>query len=679
MLLTVSLPAQLNTDRIMSIGRNALYFEDYVLSIQYFNQVARAKPHLAEPFFFRAIAKFYLDDYLGAIEDCNSALENNPFLVDAYNIRGISLQRLGRYEEANADFSKGLEYEPMNTSLIMNKGVSKMALKDYTGAIADFGEAIKLKQSFMLAYLNRGEAYLLSGDTLNAMPDFEKSIELNPYNPAGYIMRGRVKFQQKDYPGAEEDFDMTVRLKPDYAGFYINRGLTRYFQKDYMDALYDFDKAIELDPNNPVAYFDRGLIRAEIADNNRAIEDFNMVLRIEPENYIAVFNRGLIYNNMGMHMNAIDDFNRVINRYPDFPPAFYARAEARRKLGDEAGMFTDMNTAFAIETNAGERKKGDKKELKQVSLSQNDETPDKRDEKDTNISNFRKIVVLDEEREKEKSKFASDIRGQVQNRNIAIDLEPEFTLSFMQEPRKFESRLNYFAPALDAFKRNSGLKNSLYIVGKTSMLDEQEIEKQFTDMAVVSQRIDMYPDNFISYFERAVLYDMSRDFSSAINDLNTAIALKDNVSIAYFYRGVIRFKNLEFVLSLQDESALLNSTGGMVKNSSSVQEKETKILDYDLILYDYNRSIELEPSFAFAWYNRGNLRCILKDYKVAVSDYTEAIRLEPDLAEAYFNRGLTYIYLGNLSAGTRDLSKAGELGLFKAYNILKRYGLQGEK
>ena len=29
--------AQINTDRVMAIGRNALYFEDYVLSIQYFN------------------------------------------------------------------------------------------------------------------------------------------------------------------------------------------------------------------------------------------------------------------------------------------------------------------------------------------------------------------------------------------------------------------------------------------------------------------------------------------------------------------------------------------------------------------------------------------------------------------------------------------------------------------
>ena len=37
--------AQLNTERITYIGRNAHYFEDYVLAIQYFNRVFQVKPY----------------------------------------------------------------------------------------------------------------------------------------------------------------------------------------------------------------------------------------------------------------------------------------------------------------------------------------------------------------------------------------------------------------------------------------------------------------------------------------------------------------------------------------------------------------------------------------------------------------------------------------------------------
>ena len=77
-LLTTSLKAQINVEQVMIIGRNALYFEDYVLSIQYFNKVINAKPYLHEPYFFRGLAKFYLEDFTGAESDLTAAIEKNP-------------------------------------------------------------------------------------------------------------------------------------------------------------------------------------------------------------------------------------------------------------------------------------------------------------------------------------------------------------------------------------------------------------------------------------------------------------------------------------------------------------------------------------------------------------------------------------------------------------------------
>ena len=81
--------AQYNIDRLVMIGRSALYYEDYVLSIQYFNQAISAKPYLYEPWYFRGIAKFYLDDYRGAESDCTEAIERNPYVVGLYELRGL--------------------------------------------------------------------------------------------------------------------------------------------------------------------------------------------------------------------------------------------------------------------------------------------------------------------------------------------------------------------------------------------------------------------------------------------------------------------------------------------------------------------------------------------------------------------------------------------------------------
>jgi tetratricopeptide (TPR) repeat protein len=60
------------------------------------------------------------------------------------------------------------------------------------------------------------------------------------------------------------------------------------------------------------------------------------------------------------------------------------------------------------------------------------------------------------------------------------------------------------------------------------------------------------------------------------------------------------------------------------------------------------------------------------DYQHAIDDYNRAIELEPHLAEAFYNRGLVRFALKEQQEGTADLSKAGELGLYQAYSIIKQ-------
>ena len=112
------------------------------------------------------------------------------------------------------------------------------------------------------------------------------------------------------------------------------------------------------------------------------------------------------------------------------------------------------------------------------------------------------------------------------------------------------------------------------------------------------------------------------------------------------------------------------SSGGSTKENDQNFEK---VLDYDLIIKDLNHVIELSPKFEFAYYNRAVIHCLKRDFLQGIEDFSKAIDLNPEFAEAYFNRGLVLIYLQKESAGTKDLSKAGELGIYKAYNVIKRY------
>jgi tetratricopeptide (TPR) repeat protein len=90
-------------------------------------------------------------------------------------------------------------------------------------------------------------------------------------------------------------------------------------------------------------------------------------------------------------------------------------------------------------------------------------------------------------------------------------------------------------------------------------------------------------------------------------------------------------------------------------------------------LSDFDKAIELYPSFAEAYYKRGNVKILLGDNEGAIRDYDKAIELDPNLAEAYNNRGITKIKSGDENGGNLDFLKAGMLGYFKAYDVNKEF------
>ncbi|MDD4430371.1 MAG: tetratricopeptide repeat protein, partial [Bacteroidales bacterium] len=149
--------AQINTDRMMTIGRNALYFDDYILSIQYFNQVIRSKPYMAEPYLYRAVAKLSLEDYLSAEEDCSAALERNPFVVRAYYFRSYARMHQKKYEAAIEDCVQGLEFNPEHKGLMLNKGISRMYAGQHPEARKDLDELVRKDPNFLYAYMSRGQ------------------------------------------------------------------------------------------------------------------------------------------------------------------------------------------------------------------------------------------------------------------------------------------------------------------------------------------------------------------------------------------------------------------------------------------------------------------------------------------------------------------------------------------
>jgi tetratricopeptide (TPR) repeat protein len=149
-----------------------------------------------------------------------------------------------------------------------------------------------------------------------------------------------------------------------------------------------------------------------------------------------------------------------------------------------------------------------------------------------------------------------------------------------------------------------------------------------------------------------------------MDDVDRAIEAAPGDWSLFFIRAFVRYRQLE--------AGAMESSGNASAHLSK-QDAMLSMLDYSLVRADFDRVIELQPAFAEAYFNRANISVKLKDYKAAIADYTTAISLNDRMAAAYYNRGLAKIYTGNTEGGVADLSKAGELGMYQAYSVIKRF------
>ena len=67
----------------------------------------------------------------------------------------------------------------------------------------------------------------------------------------------------------------------------------------------------------------------------------------------------------------------------------------------------------------------------------------------------------------------------------------------------------------------------------------------------------------------------------------------------------------------------------------------------------------------------GNVLAKSGDYQTAMDWYNKAIEQDPDYAYAYLNRGLTHELLGMLTEACADWQKASDLGSSEATGYLK--------
>ena len=222
------------------------------------------------------------------------------------------------------------------------------------------------------------------------------------------------------------------------------------------------------------------------------------------------------------------------------------------------------------------------------------------------------------------------------------------------------------------------------------------------------------PDDMMATFNRATLLENIGDYRGAIRDYTTVIREYPKFLYGYERRAAVLRKVGDIAAATRDEEHVLReqiahrygySTPTSRQKNKTRKKSQVNLDDYQKLVEEDNK--EQEPQYESEYRGRVQNRdqeakLILPTentyniYKTAgqtallnlfeqayqqaqagnineaIEGFTQVISQNDHFAEAYFNRGVLHLLLDDTPHAIPDLSKAGELGIYQAYNLIKK-------
>ncbi len=630
--------SQLNRPYFYDRGRDYIVSGQYREAIESLNLLLRSQPEEAEGYFLRGVAKYNLGDLHGANRDFSLAIEYNTVYTLAYQYRAITRSRLGQYSEALQDFERAIEMRPTFSGAYYSRAVTNFLNRQFQSAIEDYDEFIRLEPLSADGYVNRGTAKLYLKDSTAAMEDYNTAIRVNPYLSDGFLRRGALYMSKGDIDLAIGDMNAALELDSTIAIGYFYRAMAHNFKGNIDLSLSDFGSSIHYDPTNSVAIFNRAILRSQIGDYNRAIEDYTLVSQQNPNNVLVYYNRAAVYAQVGELTKAIEDYTKAIEIYGDFANAYLYRSQLKAMLRDRRGYNEDRQKAEELMVKyRTELNKNGHSAFADTSSRYSDIISFNADFEDSNLSRI-------------KSKTLSKYEPlPLYNYELMSRIDSVIGV----DHRRFNSA------------KVSEIETSMAIPLMRLQNGNSDLAGwQFFELDGKLEEAESYSE----LFKQALVASGMNEYSRAIDLYSFLITDSPDNPLPYLNRAVAEAEMASFMVSVEGEYQSLASQGNPVERLHNSQGKTT--INYNKIIADLESAARLLPELPHIFYNLGYIYAEMGDIPRAIENYSRAIEIFPYFAEAYYNRGLLQLSLDELEKGALDLSRAGEIGIEKAYTII---------
>ena len=218
-----------------------------------------------------------------------------------------------------------------------------------------------------------------------------------------------------------------------------------------------------------------------------------------------------------------------------------------------------------------------------------------------------------------------------------------------------------------------------------------ESDSKITEEQILKEKIQERADSFYNRGFNKCNFSLEDDNTGAILDFDKAIELDHNFYQAYCYRGKAKLNLGDYTGAIKDLNiALYIDTSKIDYDKKNVLiissipnltaeiylyrgRAKNRLGDYRGAIIDLSKAIQYNDKYVngSAFFELGFAKSYLKDYQGALLNYNKAIQLDSYYDVAYYNRALIKLNLNDKEGACMDLSRAGELGYEKAYQVIR--------
>lgn len=529
-----------------------------------------------------------------------------------------------------------------NTDRLLVGGRIALRYEDYVLSIQYFSQIIQLKPFMYEPWQLRGVAKFYLDDVGGAEADATEALKLNPYIPEIYDLRGMSRIRQKKYSEAIEDYTNALKISPGNRNFLYNRAICYVEDKEYDIAELQLDTIMQKWSNFAAAYN----LRAELCilqkDTTQAAEWLDKSLEIDPYNAAAWNTRANISLSRKQWKEADEHLSKYLRLRPRAVSSYINRALARVNTNNLRGAMADYDTALDIDP--------------QNFLAHYNRALLRLQVGDDNraIEDFDYVL-----------KMEPDNIMALYNRAMLNDITGNLQQAISDYSRIIKQFPNFWTGLL----RRASCYRRLGMTAKAE-LDEFKVYK-----AQMDKHIGIQPR-----WSRAKLREVRKRSDIDLDKYGQMVIAdeaEDEHEYMSGYRGKVQNHSVEVDFLPEHPITGYNPNNGQSRlqnyadamTSVNTQKPITQELSIDSLTIEISHN----PDVAELRYTRGTLLARQSRYEEAINDFTECLILDPQMPEAYFNRGLCYIFSEERDKGLRDLSKAGELGLYSAYSLMKKF------